>query len=408
MQQKVATAICQRLRDAGHIAYFAGGWVRDYVMGHPSADIDIATSATSQELMALFSHTVPVGIAFESLVVVEQGFHYEVSTFRQDVEYTNGRKPDAIALASPEEDAQRRDFTINGMFFDPLDEIIHDYVGGREDIDRGIMRAIGHPSERFREDRLRMIRGVRLAARFSFELEAETEAAIRAHAKSLFPAVAIERVWQELQKMRAYPRFDVALSELQRLGLLPVIFPELEALSVDHVRQLTAGFGEMPDKAGTILFILQLFPDLLPEETESLCRYLKVSNRDIRLAQLYRELQQAQQRSTMELADWARIYAEEGAWVCIESLASAVPLGQREAVLDAHRERSRALEPHWRRIREKTPLLCAQDLIDLGIPRGPRLGALLKEAERLSVNQNHSSKEGVLKSLQDSLLWKGC
>ncbi|MCB1134898.1 MAG: hypothetical protein KDK78_01415, partial [Chlamydiia bacterium] len=238
--------------------------------------------------------------------------------------------------------------------------------------------------------------------------EAETEAAIRAHAKSLFPAVAIERVWQELQKMRAYPRFDVALSELQRLGLLPVIFPELEALSVDHVRQLTAGFGEMPDKAGTILFILQLFPDLLPEETESLCRYLKVSNRDIRLAQLYRELQQAQQRSTMELADWARIYAEEGAWVCIESLASAVPLGQREAVLDAHRERSRALEPHWRRIREKTPLLCAQDLIDLGIPRGPRLGALLKEAERLSVNQNHSSKEGVLKSLQDSLLWKGC
>ncbi|MCB1134989.1 MAG: CCA tRNA nucleotidyltransferase, partial [Chlamydiia bacterium] len=102
MQQKVATAICQRLRDAGHIAYFAGGWVRDYVMGHPSADIDIATSATSQELMALFSHTVPVGIAFESLVVVEQGFHYEVSTFRQDVEYTNGRKPDAIALASPE------------------------------------------------------------------------------------------------------------------------------------------------------------------------------------------------------------------------------------------------------------------------------------------------------------------
>lgn len=166
-----ATSVVQRLVDAGFTAYFAGGWVRDFLMQRPSDDIDIATSATVDEVQALFPKTVPVGVAFGILLVIEGGHPFEVATFRKDRGYTDGRRPTGIDPATPEEDAKRRDFTINGMFYDPLKKQLFDYVGGQQDIKNKLIRAIGNPHDRFLEDRLRMMRAVRYATRFDFPIE---------------------------------------------------------------------------------------------------------------------------------------------------------------------------------------------------------------------------------------------
>src|SRR6185437_5720237 len=165
---EVATHIVKRLVEAGHLAYFAGGWVRDFLLNHPSDDIDIATSASVEEIQALFPKTIPVGIAFGIVIVVEKGHQFEVATFRKDRGYVDGRRPTGIDPASPEEDAQRRDFTLNGMFYDPLQKKVLDFVSGQEDLKKGIIRAIGNPHERFLEDRLRMMRAVRYGTRFGF------------------------------------------------------------------------------------------------------------------------------------------------------------------------------------------------------------------------------------------------
>ena len=193
--KKIATAIVRKLVAAGYTAYFAGGWVRDYLMGHPSEDIDIATDAPPEKIIDLFPKTLLVGVAFGVVVVIVDGHQFEVATFRRDIDYADGRKPSKIELSTAEEDAFRRDFTINGMFYDPLEDVFHDFVKGKEDIQHGVIRAIGNADERFVEDRLRMIRAVRFAARFAFNISSETQSAIEANADTLFPAVAMERIW---------------------------------------------------------------------------------------------------------------------------------------------------------------------------------------------------------------------
>ena len=145
----IAKTIVEKLKANGHTAYFAGGWVRDFLLQRPSDDIDIATSASVEEIQSIFPKTIPVGISFGIVIVVEKGHQFEVATFRQDKGYADGRRPTHIDKATPEEDAKRRDFTINGMFYDPTTEEVFDYVGGKDDLKKGIIKAIGDPHERF-------------------------------------------------------------------------------------------------------------------------------------------------------------------------------------------------------------------------------------------------------------------
>src|SRR3989344_4012952 len=225
-----ASYIIETLAKAGFIAYYAGGWVRDFLLKHPSDDIDIATNAPPETIQALFPHTVPIGIAFGIILVLIDGHPYEVATFRQDLDYKDGRRPSRIAFATAVEDARRRDFTINGMFYDPLQHIILDYVGGQADLEKKVIRAIGNPHQRIQEDRLRMIRACRLSCRFGFHVDPATLQAICAHAKELFPAVAIERVYQELTKGHAFGKLRSMLIQLHEWTLLATLFPELEGI----------------------------------------------------------------------------------------------------------------------------------------------------------------------------------
>ncbi len=227
--KEIAIQIIRRLREAGHQALLAGGCVRDMVLHLEPKDYDVATSAKPEEVMALFDRVVPVGVAFGVVLVVLDDAGYEVATFRRDQSYRDGRHPEGVVFSDARQDALRRDFTINGLFLDPeLDEVI-DYVGGREDLNRGAVRAIGDPAERFAEDRLRLLRAVRFAARFDYEIEEGTARAIAA-AASHITEVSWERIRDELVGMLTGPRAGAALRVLDDLGLLSQILPEVAAM----------------------------------------------------------------------------------------------------------------------------------------------------------------------------------
>src|SRR5262249_14954146 len=175
---QLAADVVRRLRAAGYESYFAGGCVRDRLLGREPGDYDVATPAPPETVRRLFRRTVAVGAKFGVILVLEGEAQFEVATFRSDDAYVDGRRPSAVHFATPELDAQRRDFTMNALFEDPLTGAIIDFVGGRDDLAHGVLRAIGEPAARIREDRLRMLRAVRLAARFGFAIDPATPPAL--------------------------------------------------------------------------------------------------------------------------------------------------------------------------------------------------------------------------------------
>ncbi|PYK76235.1 MAG: phosphohydrolase, partial [Verrucomicrobia bacterium] len=227
--EKVAREIAARLRKSGHIAYFAGGCVRDMVRGLIPKDYDIVTDARPEAVQGIFQRTVAVGAHFGVIIVLEDGFQFEVATFRSDDAYIDGRHPSAVHFSSPEEDAQRRDFTINGMFYDPVAEEVIDFVGGRADIDAKLVRAIGDPAQRFAEDRLRMLRAVRFATVLDYQIDQNTWDALVANAPSI-NQISTERIREELVRIFLSPNRVRGWDLLDASGLMRAILPELEAM----------------------------------------------------------------------------------------------------------------------------------------------------------------------------------
>jgi poly(A) polymerase len=406
----LATEIVKQLTRHGYIAYFAGGWVRDFIMGYPSADIDIATNAPTEKILDLFPRTVLVGLAFGVVIVVIEGHQFEVSTFRKDLGYEDGRKPLQIELSHPEEDAKRRDFTINGMFYDPLEQRVIDYVGGLEDIKKGVIRTIGDPDERFMEDRLRMIRAVRFAARFGFTIDPATQNGIMMNADTLFPAVAMERIWQEFNKMAAFPRLDHALMELHALKLLSVIFPILGKLHLADLKHQVSSFSHFPKNCPTILYLMELFPHLSLEDQIDLCIYLKISRRDTDLAaftfRLREKINQEMLRiGNEDLVEWAYLYAHPSYSLSFEVVTARQPHGQRQELLDYHHHRYGLLSKHIERIQTNKPLVSAAVLTKHGILPGKRMGKLIKEGEKISIVKNLDEVDPIINLLQKTSIW---
>ncbi len=225
----VARRLVERLQAAGFTALYAGGCVRDKILGAEPHDIDIATDARPEQVRSLFPRTHDVGAHFGVIVVHEGGFNLEVATFRADGAYLDGRRPETVAFSDPRSDAERRDFTINGMFYDPVRDHIVDYVGGEKDLAARVLRAIGDPAQRFREDRLRMLRAVRFAAHLGFHIEEATWNAIRENAPEIHQ-VSAERIRDEVVKIFRSPSRVTGLDLLDQSGLLREILPEVEAL----------------------------------------------------------------------------------------------------------------------------------------------------------------------------------
>jgi poly(A) polymerase len=239
-ERDFATDVVRTLQRAGFRALWAGGCVRDELLGLAPHDYDVATDARPEQVIRLFRRSLAVGAAFGVIEVVgPRGPHrehltVEVATFRSDGAYSDGRRPDTVTFSSPEEDARRRDFTINGMFFDPLNGEFHDFVGGRADLAAKVLRAIGNPAERFAEDKLRILRAVRIAARFGLDVEPDTLAAARRMAAEI-RVVSAERIADELRKMLTHPNRGRGVRLLREFALVGPVLPELlPAFTLPH------------------------------------------------------------------------------------------------------------------------------------------------------------------------------
>lgn len=224
--RETAINIVRRLQDAGFEAFWVGGCVRDFLLGREPQDFDVATNARPEQTEKLFPKTIPVGKQFGVLLVVEDGHEFQIATFRAESDYQDGRRPEQVHFSNAREDAIRRDFTVNGLFFDPITNQTHDWVGGENDLRAKIIRTIGSPDERFGEDHLRLLRAIRFAAQLGFEIEPQTFAAIQRLAEKI-KVVSAERIRDELIKLFTPPHAARGLTLLHESGLMPHVLPEL-------------------------------------------------------------------------------------------------------------------------------------------------------------------------------------
>ena len=229
MSEAAARLIVERLRARGFEALYAGGCVRDQLLGLTPHDYDVATNARPEQVEALFPRTVPVGVQFGVIIVLEQGAEIQVATFRGDGTYHDGRHPESVRFTDAEGDSRRRDFTVNGLFFDPIEERILDFVEGRRDLELRLLRAIGDPSERFAEDKLRLLRAVRFATTLGFEIDPDTWREILVWSPEIH-AVSAERIRDELVKILLSPNRLRGFDLLDKSGLLRQVLPEMDAL----------------------------------------------------------------------------------------------------------------------------------------------------------------------------------
>jgi len=260
-----ALSIVQTLSEHGFVSFYAGGCVRDALLGRDYDDIDIATDARPGEIIPLFNRTVQVGAHFGVVKVIMGGKEYDVAAFRSDGEYIDGRHPEKVTYSSPEEDAQRRDITINGMFYDPVNDKVVDFVGGREDLKKGIVRSIGDPEKRIGEDRLRMLRIIRFAGTLGFDIDPETYRVVQ-DMKGEITDVSVERITEEFSRMLGGDRPADCVELLLGSGFMTEIVPEvMEMKGVEQPPQ----FHPEGDVLEHTLLMLRLFQEEIPNRFRS-------------------------------------------------------------------------------------------------------------------------------------------
>jgi hypothetical protein len=413
-QRAFALEIVEKLRAAGFEALWAGGCVRDQLLGFVPKDYDVATSATPDEIRNLFGRrrTLPIGAAFGVVTVIgpRAAGQIEVATFRADAAYSDGRHPDAVTFTTAEHDAQRRDFTINGLFYDPIAGNVVDYVDGQQDIQRRIVRAIGDPRLRLGEDKLRMLRAVRFAATFGFEIEAETFRAIQDMAGDI-TTVSPERIGMEIRRMLVDPNRGRALELLRDSKLLPHVLPEAgEHVTRDIFREITRILQVLseptlplalaavlcteravPDSANSVAAPISIFEGvqnlpgcriyssthdgkwrLAPDCAQDVARRLRFTKKEAdRATWLLKHLSIIDKSLQMPWPQLQRILTQEGA-VELVALHAAIT-GPNDPAIAFCRERLA-----WPPERLNPPtLIDGAALIEHGLTPGPQFAALL-------------------------------
>ncbi|HOL28616.1 MAG TPA: CCA tRNA nucleotidyltransferase [Phycisphaerae bacterium] len=402
--QDAALAIVRQLREHGHQALWAGGCVRDMLLNRPPQDIDIATDATPERIVSLFRKTRKVGMQF-GVVLVRQGPYWiEVATFRQDINYTDGRRPEQVLFTTAEEDAKRRDFTINGLFYDPLEDRVIDYVGGREDLAAGVVRAIGNPAERFAEDHLRMLRAVRFAARFGFRLDPSTAEAIREHAHQL-TRISPERIREELEKMLSHPTRARAVEQMAELGLMPFLWAGA-AWPAERVRMAGAVLAQLPADADFVLGMAALLHDASPAEVEAVGRALRCSNREIDdMAWLVSRQGCLARTQDLALADFKRLAAHpQFKKLMILHKAVCTAYGRP---LDGYEAAERLIRLIPADQIAPPPLVTGDDLIGLGLSPGPAFKTILDTLYTAQLNNQLRSRDEAMNRLGEILRQAG-
>jgi len=396
-QARPALAIVRKLVAAGYQALLAGGCVRDLLLGQTPHDYDVATNAPPTEVGQLFCPTRQVGAQFGVALVKKHGRWVEVATFRADGPYLNGRRPVRVTLSDARHDALRRDFTVNGMFLDPLSMEIVDYVGGMADLKARLIRAIGDPAARFDEDYLRLLRAVRFAAQLGFEIEPATLAAVKTHAPTL-AKVAPERVREELERMFTHPSRCRAWSLLGDCGLRPYLWPGA-AWTPEQVQTIDRLLPELPPEAGFELVMAILLSHTGPDEIERIARALTLSNEQRQTtAWLVAHQADLDDPGSLSLAALKLLMANP-AFRALVMLARArhqrLPdAGRRQAVLE---KRVAGIPPG---AVQPPPLVTGEDLLRRGVPPGPIYKDVLEQLYRQQLDEQVRSREQALAELE--------
>ena len=368
-----ALQIVRTLRAAGHLAYWVGGCVRDRLLGIAPKDFDVATSATPEKIVPLFPASVLIGASFG----VVRFRDVEIATFRSEGDYTDGRHPDRVRYEiDPRLDAARRDFTINAIFYDPIEAEYLDFFDGRADLENRCVRAVGDASARFAEDRLRLLRAIRFAARFAFEIEAQTWSAIQNEARSIL-LVSAERTHDELNCMFTGPHPNRALGLLQQAGLLEALIPEAASQGFPE--------GKMSVPLAWAALLLGV------EKPRAVLNRFRFSHADTEGALAILRSQRAiPQARELSLADFKRLVRQP-------NFDDHLRLSGPSEIVDWIRER-------WTQLTQEelkpAPLLTGADLIALGMTPGPRFRELLASAEDAQLN-------GRIVSREQALAWLG-
>lgn len=428
--KNTSIAIVKTLQDAGHKAYWAGGSVRDKIMGKEPKDFDIATSALPDEIEALFEDTYAVGKSFGVIHVVENGHQFEIATFRSDSGYSDGRRPDAVLFTHAEEDAKRRDFTINGLFYDPIADEVHDFVGGKDDIQNKLIRFIGDPHERILEDHLRVLRAVRFKNTLGFGYHPDTYHALKKHAH-LADKVSWERVKDELNKIILSEKAPIAFEDMQDTGVLPHVLPELEACKGvaqpmqyheegDVWTHLMNALESLPEDAPLLARWAVIFHDIGKPQTfqvaerirfdkhseisaeiaERVMRRLKFSRKDIEhVSWVVKHHFMMLQLLDMPLGRQRRWFLDPR-FPTLMLLFYADAAGTTPTDLSLYQRVKSAYEDcvaHFEA--QPQPFLTGKDVMDtLKLAPGPRVGEVLDEAFELQLGHE-------LKSKEEALLW---
>ena len=391
--KSVALWVLRRLRDAGFEALFAGGCVRDMLLRKPCADYDVATNATPQQVKKLFDHVLLVGAKFGVAMVIHRRTKVEVTTFRSDISYSDGRRPDQVVYTTAREDALRRDFTINGMFYDPIARQVIDYVGGKADLKARLIRTIGDPAQRFAEDYLRMLRAVRFGVRLGFAIDPATAAAVKELAPNI-ASISGERVLEELSKMLTHPRAPQAMELLRELGLAQAILPELFARQGwDAAMQRVARVASRRD---LVTALGALLGQLSAGEISQIIRRWGGSNQLRKsLGWLAEHLGHWQQATDMPLNQFKRLLANKD-YDRLAALWSAQEHANTGRSTKARKIARRKASIPAGLIAPK-PFVSGEDLLRLGLRQGPALGRILKDLYNAQLNEQIATRAGAIR-----------
>ncbi len=390
--REAAIKIIRRLHSNGFEALLAGGCVRDMLLRRTASDYDVATNARPEDVMKIFKRTLKVGAKFGVVIVLIEDKKVEVATFRTETGYADGRHPAAVKFAGAAEDAGRRDFTINGMFYDPLKKEVIDYVNGRADLKKKLIRTIGKPAERFGEDYLRMLRAVRFSTQLRFAIEPRTFSAICSNSKRI-TKISGERIAMELEAILVSPNRSAGVSLLVKSGLAEVIF---SGFSAEDAKFGIKVLAQLRKKVDFALALAAFFAYCSVEFAIEKCKVLKLSRSQTKHIQFLLEARGKLLNEKMSLAQLKLIVSEPYFWDLYE-LQRVIQKAEHKSVAALVNLRRRIKALGDVELRPK-PILNGHALIRLGAVQGPGLGQL---AEEMYIAQ----LEGKLQTKEQAEQW---
>lgn len=392
-----ALQVIKRLRQEGFEALLAGGCVRDRLLGRAASDYDVATDATPRQVSGLFRRTRKIGAKFGVVMVLLDGRQVEVATFRTEGGYRDGRRPGHVSFSSAREDAARRDFTVNGMFYDPFSKTLYDFVGGQADLEAKILRTIGEPERRFSEDYLRMLRAVRFAVKLGFSIEAATWRSIQVHAGKI-AHISAERIAAEIEEILTHPERQRGAKLLFESGLARAIFEHFDDAAA---RAALGALGQVPRAVNFGLATAAFCAGLRTETAMTLCEGLKLSNATLGHIRFLLNHRGVLREAEMPLSRLKLLMHEPyfGDLMTFErALLKAEGMPMRG--LNAVKKRAEAIDPS---AVHPSPLLDGHTLIALGAVAGPMVGRLAQELYIAQLEEHLKSPQQAKKWAADWL-----